>query len=159
MTEEPIPHPGVKFPPPLLFVAGFLGGWAMHRRWPHRLVPGGGSDVAEIVGALIMALGLAIIGWAFSVFLAHRTAIYPNQPAARVVRDGPFRYTRNPMYVGMAMLYMGLAIVVNALLPLLLLPVVLSLLVTLVIEREERYLTSAFGQDYAQYCRDVRRWM
>ncbi len=159
MAEPTIANPGVRFPPPLLFAAGFLIGWLIHRRWPMPLLPAEWSRTAEPIGVASIAVALGIVIWAFATFLRHRTAIYPNQPAARIVRDGPYRWTRNPMYLSMTLMYIGLVLLVNALLPLLLLPAVLVLLVMLVIRREERYLRSAFSDEYAAYCRDVRRWL
>jgi len=157
--EPPIANPGVRFPPPFLFAAGFLLGWLIHRRWPYRLLPVEWASTGEAIGIAVMVVAFATVMWAFATFLRHRTAIYPNQPATLIVRDGPFRWTRNPMYVSMTLMYIGLALLVNALLPLFLLPFVLVLLVRLVIHREERYLRSAFSDEYAAYCRDVRRWL
>lgn len=159
MQETAIRNPGVKFPPPLLFVAGFLVGWLLDRRWPHHIVSHERAGIAAAAGSVAIVAGLGIIAWALATFIHHRTAILPNQPAARIVRDGPFRWTRNPMYVSMVLLYLGLAMIMNALLPVFILPLVLYLLVRLVIRREERYLASAFGDEYAAYCRDVRRWL
>ncbi len=154
-----ISNPGVRFPPPLLFVAGFLAGWALDRRWPSQVYPDAWATVGQFAGACLLGLGVGLVAWALVTFRRHRTAVFPNQPAARIVRDGPFRWTRNPMYVSMSLVYIGLALIMNALLPLFLLPVVLVLLTTLVIHREERYLESAFRDDYSAYCRDVRRWL
>ena len=151
--------PGVKFPPPFLFAAGFLAGWLLHRRWPHHILPHEWAHISEMVGGIVALLGLGIVAWALATFLRHRTGVYPNQPATRIVRDGPYRWTRNPMYLSMTLLYLGLALIANTLLPLLLLPIVLALLVRFVIRREERYLESGFGDEYNAYRRDVRRWL
>jgi protein-S-isoprenylcysteine O-methyltransferase Ste14 len=159
VPESTIAHPGVKFPPPLLFVVAFLAGWLLHRRWPLPLTGADWSAPRELLGAILMVAALSLIVWSMATFVRHRTAIYPNRPASRVVRDGPYRRTRNPMYVSMTVLYTGLTLVVNSWLPLLFLPVALALLVTLVITREERYLRSAFGEEYAVYCREVGRWL
>jgi len=159
VQEERIANPGVKFPPPLLFVAGFVAGWMLHRRWPHHVVPHAWERGAQGLGAVAIATAVGVMAWAFATFIRHRTAIYPNRPAARIVRDGPFRWTRNPMYISMTLLYVGLAFILNALVPLFFLPLVLFLLVTLVIHREERYLASAFGEDYDAYRREVGRWL
>jgi protein-S-isoprenylcysteine O-methyltransferase Ste14 len=159
VAQPPIANPGVRFPPPFLFAAGFLLGWLIHRRWPNRLFPAEWTSTAEAIGLVAIVIAFAIVGWAFATFLRHRTAIYPNQPATRIVRDGPYRWTRNPMYLSMTLMYIGLTFLVNALLPMLLLPLVLVLLVRLVIHREERYLRSAFSDEYAAYCQDVRRWL
>jgi protein-S-isoprenylcysteine O-methyltransferase Ste14 len=85
--------------------------------------------------------------------------MFPFEPATRVVREGPYRFTRNPMYVGGTLTYIGIAIAMNVAWPLLLLPLVLWALFALVIREEERYLADAFGEDYASYRKSVRRWI
>lgn len=159
VPEPTVAHPGVHFPPPLLFVAAFLAGWLFHREWPVAMLPDEWSTAREIAGALLVATGSALVLWALATFHRHRTAVYPNRPASRIVRDGPYRRTRNPMYVSMTLIYLGVATLMNVALPVLFLPVALLLLVRLVIAREERYLRSAFGEEYAAYCRDVGRWL
>ena len=159
VPEPTVPHPGVKFPPPLLFVAAFLAGWLLHRQWPQPLSSTSDSPLREGTGFILVVAGLMLMTWALATFTRHRTAIYPNRPASRVVRDGPYRRTRNPMYVSMTSIYLGVTLLANTWLPLLFLPVALVLLMHLVIAREERYLRSAFGEEYTLYCRDVRRWL
>ena len=92
-------------------------------------------------------------------FWRARTAIIPHRPASRLVRHGPYRFTRNPMYVALTALYVGLALLFNVAWPLVVLPVVLWLLWHVVIRHEERYLLFAFGGDYAAFTREVRRWL
>jgi len=159
VAGSPIANPGVKFPPPFLFVAGFLVGWLIHRQWPVPLLPRASARVCEVAGWAALAMGLGVILWAFATFLRRRTAIYPNQPATQIVRDGPYRWTRNPMYLSLTSMYLGLALLINSVVPILVLPVVLILLVSLVIRREERYLQAAFPGEYGAYCADVRRWL
>lgn len=161
MPDAPdrIAHPGVRFPPPTLFVAGFGIGWLAHRAWPVPLVPGGRSAAANGAGWLLVALGLAFTAWGLLTFLRHHTAIMPHRPASRIVQSGPYRYSRNPMYVGMATAYVGGVLVTNMLWPLLLLPLSLLGLTMLVIRREERYLADAFGEEYAAYRTRTRRWL
>ena len=159
VVHPTVPHPGVKFPPPLLFVATFLAGWLLHRQWPVPILPPRANTVREVAGALLVAIGIALILWALATFRHHRTAVFPNRPASRIVRDGPYRFTRNPMYVSLTLIYFGLSLLVNSVLPLLFLPIALVLLVRLVIAREEHYLRSAFEEEYAAYTRDVRRWL
>ncbi len=159
VPESTPAHPGVNFPPPLLFVAAFLAGWLLHRRWPVPILPAAWSMAREIAGLLLVTLGMMLVLWALITFRRHRTAVYPNRPASRIVRDGPYRRTRNPMYVSMTMIHVGVALLVNSVLPVLFLPIALLLLVRLVIAREERYLHAAFGEAYAAYCRNVGRWL
>ena len=87
------------------------------------------------------------------------TPIRTDRPVARLVTDGPFRYTRNPGYLGLAMLYAGIAVLRNALWAILLLPVVVYVIQREVIGREERYLERTFGEEYLAYKAQVRRWL
>ena len=88
-----------------------------------------------------------------------RTSPFPERPTTSLVVRGPFRFTRNPLYVSMSLVHTGVSVFANALWPLLfLVPAVLSIRY-LVIAREERYLTRRFGADYGAYCRRVRRWL
>lgn len=149
--------PGVKFPPPLIFVLGFLAGLGLER-WVHRIELGPRQALAWL-GWMLAAGALAFAGWAMITFWRARTAIIPHRPASRLVRHGPYRFTRNPMYVALASLYIGLALIFNVAWPIVMLPLVLVLLWRFVIAREERYLLSAFGEEYATFQREVRRWL
>jgi protein-S-isoprenylcysteine O-methyltransferase Ste14 len=99
------------------------------------------------------------MGWGIITFRRQHTAVYPNQRARLLVENGPYRHTRNPMYLGMTFLYLGVTALLNSWWALLLLPVVLWALVRLVISREERYLAAEFGEHYGAYRRRVRRWI
>jgi protein-S-isoprenylcysteine O-methyltransferase Ste14 len=87
------------------------------------------------------------------------TPIRTDRPVPRLVTDGPFRYTRNPGYLGLTMLYAGIAVLRNALWAILLLPLVLYVIQRQVIGREERYLVRTFGEEYLAYKAQVRRWL
>jgi protein-S-isoprenylcysteine O-methyltransferase Ste14 len=87
------------------------------------------------------------------------TTIRIDKPVSSLVQDGPFRYTRNPGYVALAMLYIGIAVLRNALWAMVLLPLVLYVIQREVIEREERYLERTFGEEYLDYKVRVRRWV
>jgi protein-S-isoprenylcysteine O-methyltransferase Ste14 len=159
VSEERLTSPGVWFPPPTVFVAGFLIGLALDR-WVMRLRL---DDVSRSVlvggGWLLIACGLVILLWAMVTFLRAHTAILPSRPARSVVATGPYRFSRNPMYIGMSALYIGLSLLMSMVWPLVLLPVVLLSLYALVIRREEGYLGDAFREEYAAYRARVRRWL
>lgn len=106
-----------------------------------------------------MGAGVILILWGMLTFVRARTAILPIRPASRIVDTGPYRLTRNPMYTGMSLVYLGAMLLLNWGWALVLFPVVLILLYRLVISREEAYLTAAFGEEYLAYCRKVRRWI
>ena len=154
------PHPGVRFPPPFLFVAGFLAGLALDR-WllPLPVLPANARPWLAVAAGLAMAAALATIAWSLATFAVARTAIIPNRPATRLVQSGPYRLSRNPMYVALSLLYVSLAALVNVAWPLVLWPAVVASLYWFVIRREERYLSGAFGAEYADYRRRVARWL
>jgi len=119
---------------------------------------GGGVALARIgFGILIVGVGLAT--WGIVTFRRARTAVIPHHAASQLVASGPYRFTRNPMYVGLTIVYTGGAVVLNSAWPLILLPVVLIVLAHFVVVREEQYLNDAFGDEYAAYRSRVRRWL
>ncbi len=158
--SEPAPtNPGVRFPPPTLFVAGFLIGVALDR-WMLSVSLGGVSRTALLfAGWTLTVAGMLVLLWALLTFARARTAILPSRPASTIVATGPFRYSRNPMYVGFSAIYVGLSLLMSMAWPLLLLPLVLLSLYALVIRREEHYLGHAFSDEYAAYRSRVRRWL
>jgi protein-S-isoprenylcysteine O-methyltransferase Ste14 len=113
----------------------------------------------QIVAALLIAWWAVLVFWALIAFRRARTTVLPNRPANSLVTTGPYRYTRNPMYVSFAILYVAAALMMNTLWPFLVLPLVILTVDRLVIVREERYLSSAFPEEYYGYRRRVRRWL
>jgi len=93
------------------------------------------------------------------LFLRRRTAVIPYKPATSLVTSGIYRWTRNPMYLGLALIYLGLALILNSLAALVLLPLVLSIIQSQVIAKEEAYLERTFGNDYVAYKKSVRPWI
>jgi len=87
------------------------------------------------------------------------TTLDVDKPVSTLVQDGPFRYSRNPGYLSLTMIYAGIAILRNALWAILLLPLLVLITQREVIEREERYLERTFGEEYLAYKRRVRRWV
>lgn len=151
--------PGIHFPPPLLLVGSFLTGWILETRV--RTLPLASDDSAalELAGAIALAAGFAFSFWGIWTFHRARTAIMPTRPASTFVTSGPYRFSRNPMYVGLTAAYTGLSVMANTLWPIVLLPLALAALHGIVIRREERYLAAHFGSEYTEYRRRVRRWL
>jgi protein-S-isoprenylcysteine O-methyltransferase Ste14 len=151
--------PGVRIPPPAVFAAAFLIGLALDR-WVLSLGLGGIPRSALLAtGWLLIVAAILLIWWAVVTFVRARTTFLPTRPARTLVATGPFRYSRNPMYVGMSAFYIGLSLLMRTAWPLVLLPLVLISLYAFVIRREERYLGDAFGDEYAAYRARVRRWL
>jgi len=161
MEQKKPDNPGVRFPPPFLFVSGILIAWLMESRVARFRLVGGDASTAplETAGIFLIVLGILLILWAMLMFVRARTAILPMRPASRLVETGPYRVSRNPMYTGISIAYLGLMLLLNWGWLLVMFPVVLISLYHLVIKREERYLLSEFGQEYEAYCRRVRRWI
>jgi protein-S-isoprenylcysteine O-methyltransferase Ste14 len=156
--RERLASPGVRFPPPLLYAIPFLVGYLLHLWYP-LAITGDGARWLEVVGSLLAGLWAAFMIAAFATFLRAHTSILPFKPATRLVTTGPYRLTRNPMYVSFALLYVGIALLLDSWWPLFFLPMVLVAVDRLVIVREERYLLDEFGGHYDAYCRRVRRWI
>lgn len=157
MTDD-ADNANVRFPPPLIYlgalVLGIVAGRALN-------LPGSGmeSNARNIIGWAVTLVGAIVNFSGAGLFLLNRTAIIPFRPTSRLVTTGIYHWTRNPMYLGMALLYLGLAIIFDSLLALVLLPVVLVLIQTQVIVREEAYLERRFGDEYSAYKVRVRRWI
>ena len=150
--------PGVIAPPPLIFGGIFLLALAIDRT----LLGMGFSlpdEARTIAGGLCGFAGIALILVAAVQFRAARTAIEPWKPTTAIVTTGVFGFSRNPIYLGMAVGYAGLGLLADSVLALVLLPLALLIMQYGVIRREERYLETKFGNSYSDYCRNVRRWM
>lgn len=151
--------PAVPFPPPLLFAGAFLAGWLMDRVRPFwTVIPPRVAPTVTWLGGVLVVVGLAFAYWGIYTFRRHRTAVYPNRDATTLVMTGPYRFTRNPMYSGMIVAYLGGVIIAETLWPLVTLPFAIFGLYNIVIAREERHLTEAFGDAYREYQRRVGRW-
>jgi len=149
-------NPGVIAPPPLIYAgalsAGLLVNWRLRAPFlPRRL--------ARTLGPLFIVCGFAVGLLGFREMRRAETNVDPYKAATTVVTTGPYRFTRNPMYVGFTLMYVGLSALTNALAPVLLLPAVFAVMRRGVIEREERYLERKFGDEYLQYKERVRRWI
>jgi protein-S-isoprenylcysteine O-methyltransferase Ste14 len=159
VTQPPtLQSPAVRFPPPLLFVSGLVAGWLLGR-FVRPLPLAGDGYRLDTAGTVCMVLGVGLGAWGMITFRRAHTAIVPLYPASRIVTSGPYRFTRNPMYTGLTLAYVGLSLYMNSGWPLLALPIVLALLVRLVVRREEAYLRSAFPDEYVAYQARVRRWL
>ena len=157
----PRDNPGVLFPPPLIYLAGLLAGWLLERAAPlHFVAPDSASRSAlRIAGIALIVVGAAIMGAAVRAFRRAGTHVIPTRPATTVVAVGPYRFTRNPMYLGFTIAYLGITLWANAVWPLILLSTVLAVMWFGVISREERYLEAKFGDAYRSYKSAVRRWI
>ncbi len=156
MDDHTKDTPGVIARPPLIYL-GFLAlGWMLHALLPIYVLP---RVWSRLLGVLLIGSGAVIGGAALRAMYRADTNPDPHQPTTAIVTDGPFKYTRNPIYVSFTLIYAGIAALANSIWTLLLLPGVLVIMQRGVIEREERYLERKFGDDYRSYKARVRRWI
>ncbi len=156
MTERLPDTPGVMVPPPLLYAGTFLAVLVLRAVRPLPLFAHGGG---LWVG---LALAIASLGfgfWGRAAMISAGTHVDPRKPTTAIVDTGAFRYTRNPLYVGMAAVYLGLTLCANTFWGLILLVPVALVMHHGVILREERYLETKFGDMYRAYCARVRRYV
>jgi protein-S-isoprenylcysteine O-methyltransferase Ste14 len=147
---------GVRLPPPLVYLAGLAVGFALEALLPGSSVPG---MVQWFLGGALVVAGVALLASFNTVFTRRGTAVEPWKPTTAIVTTGPYRLTRNPAYLGMAIVYVGIALLADALWVLVPLPFVLAVIDRAVIAREEHYLARKFGREYLDYKATARRWI
>ncbi|MEQ9401930.1 MAG: isoprenylcysteine carboxylmethyltransferase family protein [Longimicrobiales bacterium] len=151
-------HPlrsGIRIPPGLWFVPLLVLGYSLERRYPSAFLP---SAMASVAGIALIACGFALLAWASWHFHRAGTAIDHHRPTSRLLTGGPFRWSRNPVYVALALVVAGLGVERNSLWIVLGVLPPLVLLHLHVVPREEAYLARLFGPEYERYRASVRRW-
>ena len=139
--------------PPLLLLAALATMLALHMLLPLLLFPW------RAAGAVFGTAGVALVLWEGTIFKRMGTAIHPLARSSFLVRFGPFRFSRNPIYLGMVLILTGAALALGSATPWLIIPVFIGALARQVIAGEERKLTAEFGAEYLEYCTRVRRWL
>ena len=145
-----------KMLPPVWFALSLIAMTALHLWWPvARLVPPPWSWL----GAALVVAGLALAASGVRLFARRGTGIVPFTPATALVTSGPYRFTRNPMYLGMVLALAGVAIMFGTLTPWLAIPPFAWWINRRFIRQEEAMLEERFGADYVQFKQRVRRWI
>ena len=147
---------GVAFHPPLLLVASLGVGFLLRWLAPLSVFT---STASLKIGPAIVALALGIFFWAAGTMLRGHASIPTNTPTDAIVAGGPFRFSRNPIYLSMILLHIGVGAWTNSLWFFVLAAIFVALLTGGVILREERYLERKFGDQYLTYKSRVRRWI
>jgi protein-S-isoprenylcysteine O-methyltransferase Ste14 len=149
-------HPGVIAPPPLLYGGALLVGAGLDRLIPLPVLAAG---MGKTPGIVLIAVGLLLGGWCVALFLSAGTAVQPHHPSTAIVTTGPYRWSRNPIYLALTAVSVGLGLWANSAWMLgLLLPTLVIMRIG-VIGPEERYLEAKFGDAYRAYKARVRRWL
>jgi protein-S-isoprenylcysteine O-methyltransferase Ste14 len=149
----------IKFPPPLLYVSGFLLGVGLRALSPGDALPPSLARIAHPIGIALALAGVVVSLSGVATFLLAKTTTIPHKAPARLVTHGPYRFTRNPMYLGLNLTYVGASLWLNRMWPLLILPIVFTVLLRAVILVEERYMAERFGEEYRAYAARVRRFL
>jgi protein-S-isoprenylcysteine O-methyltransferase Ste14 len=159
MSQSVRRNPLLAVPPPLLFVATLGLAIAISKRLPILQPPSGVARVFGCAGWLLVAAGIGLAAASLGLFARSHTTIVPHASPRSLVTSGPYRFTRNPMYVALTLAYLGVAALAGSILALPMLAVPLAILTWIVIPFEERRLRELFGQTYADYCARVGRWV
>jgi len=151
-------HPGVYIPPPVIYALIFLLSLLLQK-----LLPLSTSffktQIATVLGYLFVAFSVIFSLPAIVKFIRSKNTLITIKPASSLQTGGVYAITRNPMYLGLLFLYTGIAFLGGNWWTFILIPMVVMIITTYVIWREEKYLLGAFGQDYTSYKIKVRRWI
>ena len=142
--------------PPFVYVSSIAVGLVVHWLWPVHLLP---SSIIRPIGITLVVLAAALFVYSVRTFRKAGTPVPGNEPTTRIVRTGPYGFSRNPIYLAFTLFHIGIALWVNSVAVLLMLVPALVLMMLVVIPREERYLEGRFPAEYLEYKREVRRWL
>lgn len=154
MTAEKKDTPAIIMLPPVLVLLHVIAGTVIN--WFFR---GYYGHAWGYIGLLLLLICFGIIAWAKNLFEAAGTPVPPNQPATAIVKEGPYKFTRNPMYLSFMIGFIGLSFLASAPFMTLFAIPLFFLLDRRVIVPEEQYLTAKFGETYMDYKKQVRRWI
>jgi len=142
--------------PPIWLALGLIAIPVLHRYLPlAELIPA----PWHYAGVAIALAGFALGGWATALFRRAGTTLVPGQESAALVVGGPFRWTRNPIYLGMAAMLLGACVFAGSLSPFAVVPAFMIIIQRLFIRSEEAMMAKKFGAEFAAYCAEVRRWI
>ena len=154
MSHAPLLH---RIPPPAVGLAAFLVAWFVQRAaWAGT---GPASALEVLAGGIVLAIGVGLLGSTLLLLFARHTTVVPHRLPARLLVGGPFRFTRNPIYVGAILAYLGAALMLRTWLAIPFVLVPLAFIVRVVVPMEEAALRGAFGREYDEYCARVPRWL
>jgi len=157
MSEKHSDHPDVVALPPFIYLGFFCLGLVLEFFWRTRLLTVLPARLS--IGAALIFAGIQLGFRAFREFQRAETSVEVYRPATSLVTSGPYRWTRNPIYLGLTSAYMGVALLADSLWVLGLLAPTLVIVHYGVVLREEEYLRAKFGQPYQRYQASVKRWL
>jgi len=149
--------PGVFIPPPIIYLLIFLSSFLLQRAVP--IKPSVNYYLTLSVGIIFIISSIAVLIAAIGLFIKSKNTLITIKPANSLQTTGIYSFTRNPMYLGLMLLYTGIAMIIVNWWALILLPALVLIVTYFIIKPEERYLERSFGLLYLQYKREVRRWI
>ncbi len=156
METESQDRAGVITPPPIIYLIALAIGLLVDWLYPFQVLP---TPFVIGIGLLLIAAAGPIVISALRAFSRAKTTFDVRKPTSAIVTNGPYRFSRNPGYVSLTLLYGGIACLVNSLWVLLMVVPAVTVMHFGVIKREERYLEAKFGDEYREYKTTVRRWV
>ena len=154
--EQSKTSPPVISCPPLVFWGAFAVGMLFNWWVPS---PNFATASVKVVGVTLGIFGTMVAFWGVYTFHRAGTYVRPNRPVTALVTGGPFRYSRNPLYLAMTVIYLGIALYVGVLWPLVMLIPALIMVHWRIVRREESFLENQFGDNYRAYKARVHRWI
>jgi protein-S-isoprenylcysteine O-methyltransferase Ste14 len=149
----------VRMTSPVQCVLAFAAGAGLQHALGLPVPQGAGREAMQVVGTVLANAGLLLVLWCFALSARARTTLLPAGAPARLLQHGPFRWSRNPIYVGLLASYVGLALMLGVPWALVLLPAPVWILQRKLVPWEEAGLHERFADSYAEYARRVRRWL
>jgi len=156
MTEQNMDHAQVMVPPPMIFLGYLIGALILNWIVPF---PAPWEFILRVVGGLAIIAGIVLVGSAFFQMRNAHTPVDPRQSVTALVIGGPYRFTRNPIYLGFFLIYIGFTLLDGTLWGLIASPFLIWTITQAVIHAEEIYLDGKFGEKYKQYRSRVRQWL
>ncbi len=150
--------PGIYIPPPVFFAVTFLLGIFLQRKFPISTTFFD-LEISTVFGDFFIIISLIIGFSALLQFYKTRNTFKTHRPATSLQTSGVYSISRNPMYTGSYMFYIGLAFMIGNWWNFIFLPLLFFVFKGYVIRKEERYLERKFGQEYLDYKSRVRRWL
>jgi protein-S-isoprenylcysteine O-methyltransferase Ste14 len=142
--------------PPLVYLISLVSGAVIQLATPFPFLPG---TLAVLLGAPLVGVAVVLFAYSVTTFRAAGTPVPARKPTTMIVRTGPYRFSRNPIYLAFSLLQLGISLWVNSVWLLATLAGAVALIHYVVIPREERYLERRFGAQYLDYKASVRRWL
>jgi len=148
-------RPRVRIPAPLLLIIAILIGNGLNALWPMQL---DAVVIRNIAGWTYNAAATLLLAWCVALFMRRRTTIMPSRPVNALITNGPYRYSRNPMYLSIALYHLGIAMATGIIWHVFTFVPALIAIRLWVIAPEEVYMRQRFGEAYQVYCTQVPRW-